>query len=213
MKGTMYITNDPQIVLNSAQNYSIICISGESDTYQDLIKATNASVATILLPSYDAVMMELDGNIDGFVNAYFMHLSSNEPSMFINLILRALYNGTNILLYLTKEESKLNYINVFAKYFNDVFGITIGTESSPYIFNPLYLPIVYDTLYLNDLMTVSEYLGGFPNNLITNPNTASKAAMELSLFIPYGGDVLSSVNSYKMALIGNESPIIPFRRA
>lgn len=211
MKGSLYVTNDPQLVLNSAKDYSIICISGETDEYQSLIQATNASIATILLPSYDAVMMELDGNVEGFIGSYFNYLSSKEPSMFINLILRAIYNGTNVLLYLTKEESRMNYINVFAKYFADVFGITIGSETTQYIFNPAYLPIIFDTLYLNDLMTTAEYIKYFPNTVIVNPMTATKAAMELSLYVSQDNDVLAAVNHYKSLFTG-EAPVVPFRR-
>lgn len=210
MKGSIYITNNQQVVLNSAQNYSIICMSGETDNFKELIHATNASVASVLLPPYDAVMLELDGDINGFVNAYYNYLSNNEPAMFISLILRALYNGTNILLYLTDEESKLNYMPVFSKYMHDVFGIIIGTETYQFSYNSGYLSVIYDTLYMNELMTSKEYIQSYPVN-ITNINIATRLAIELGIFIPYGGDPIINVNNYKLALL-NGDPIIPFRR-
>lgn len=185
LKGTIYVTDDINMAMNLAPTHTIICVSGETHNYQEFINVTNASVASVLLPPYEAVMQELDGNLMAFKDIYYTYLSTNEPHQIIALILRALFNGKNILLYCTKDESKMNYMKFLLMYLYENFGIIVGTQNNPFGFDPRYELIILNVLYLNNLMNADEYLSNYPiiHNSIDDPNILLKLANELKPFI------------------------------
>ena len=213
LKGSIYVTDDMEMAMNLSFSHVIICISDESHNYQDFIKSTKANVASVLLPPPEAVMMELDNNLQGFKESYYMHLSQKEPTAFISLILRAIYNGRNILLYLTKQESQLSYINVFMQFFHEFFGITIGTQFNPYYFDTRFYPVVLNMLFLNDLMTAEEYILELPKDIFINvPDIVIKLAKELNPYVANKtlDGYIEFFNKYKMKVNQyNKNIIIP----
>ena len=213
LKGSIYIVNDMNTAMECSLTHTIICVSGETHNYPDFIQATNANIASILLPSYEAMMMEMDGNIEGFKLAYYTHLSQNESFTFMSIILRALYNGRNIIFYLTKEESEMLYIKALAQYFFDYFGITIGTPNNPFFYNNIYDPVILKILFSRDLMSGMEFLALLPEtSIISDPTTIIKLVHELNPYVP--GNDLENYARYFMnfskKLKLNSEIIIPF---
>lgn len=216
--GSIYVTSDIDMALNLSTTHTIICVSGETDQYQDFIRATNASIGTILLPPYEAVAAKLDGNIEQFNNVYVSYLSQSEPLMFMSIVLRALYNGKNILLYITKDELQMGYMNTLAQYFRYNFGIIFGSEHNQYYFDHNYLPQALSIMYMNDLMTGYELLSSFPPNIdlrVVNVNMVSKLAIEISPYIE-SGDMDSYANYFNSYINNinkyNKDIIIPIRK-
>lgn len=155
LSGDICITNSLEDLGKCRFTHKIILI-GEPD--KDLMVEFNAISGSLFMPPYEAVMEEMDGNIDGFRNLYYHHLYSNECQEYIALIFRALYEGKKILLYLSKDESELMYSRVLIEYFASVFGLMISVSPErPANFNQQFANIVCDLLYLYDLFSINEY--------------------------------------------------------
>lgn len=175
INGSIYITTNPEMVLDLASSHTVVCISGDTANYRDLISASGAMVASILLPPYEASVAEVDNNMQMFKEIYFNHLSNGEAFEYISIMLRALVDGRNILIYLTKSESEMSYIPAFIEYMFYNFGIMIGTEHNQFQINPSYVPGLLDTLLLQELLDVSTYLYLYPAEVqIQNQYAVSK---------------------------------------
>lgn len=164
MHGTIHITSDPQMALQSSGsgNTKIIIISGNIQEQDPFIQATNASLVSVLLPPPSASMMEMDGNIQGYLETYYNHLNSGNAFMFVCVILRAVYNGINVILYTTPEEHELSFMNTLAEMFQRQFGITPGNGNTPYYFDYNYFTVILEIMYMNDMMTADELLFSYP---------------------------------------------------
>lgn len=153
--GDICISNQINDLEKCRFTHKIILI-GEPD--QNLIKHFNAISGSLFMPPYEAVMEEMDGNLEAFEKIYFHHLFSSECQEYIALIFRAIYEGKKILLYLTKDESELTYSKSLLKYFANVFGLLISTSVEVQAgFNQHYSNAVCDLLYLYDLFNYNEY--------------------------------------------------------
>lgn len=187
-KGTLYVTNNMDLAYNMSSTNAIICISGETQNYQKFIHDTNASVATVLLPPYEAIAFELEGNTQEFESQYYNYLDSKEPTEFISIILKALIDGKNILLFLTKSESQLNYINCFMKYMYNRFGIIIGTQTNEFSFDLNYITNALSILYMNNLINGIEFLmlhhdPKYLDNYLNIPILLNKLICEINPYV------------------------------
>ena len=94
--GTLTVTTDKELLANAhCYGFKPIAIV-ESESVLELATTDNIQVASILLPSYDAVSAYLDGNLPLFQSMYFGQLSGRNCDEFITLIMLALYRGNNI---------------------------------------------------------------------------------------------------------------------
>lgn len=184
IKGVIYVTNDMNMALSLAPNHVVICVSDEAQRNVDFMTAVDGNVASILLPPPQASMLEMDGHIQEFKNMYFEHLSQKEPFDYICIILRALLNGNNILLYLTKDESEMYYMSALMEYMYTTFGVVIGSESNQFNIDYRYYNVILDTLYMNDFMDCNEYLLQYPIELqIQNPMIVNKLIIDVNPFV------------------------------
>ena len=195
LKGNIYVTNDMSIATQLSANHLIVCISGDTQNYKEFINATNDSVASLLLPPYEAVQREMDGDMNGFMHIYFAHLGSPDCTAFIAILLRALFNGKNILIYLTKDESKLNYIDYFNKFLTDIYGLTMGIVGvNDCVFDIAKAPLVLGTMLLNDVLTSEEYLASMPGPIPPYQSEVIVAKLMADLR-PYG--IVSLPDAFK----------------
>ena len=165
LKGNISVTTSEEEVMKNASTNVIICISGETHNYRQMIDASNAMEASILLPPHDALSAELDNNMQDFEAIYYSYLSTNNmASEIIAMILRVLYNGKNIMFYLTKSESEMAYMKYFIEYFRRYLGIIISVEGSPCAFDINYAPVVLTAMLIKDLFEPVPYLMLYPDN-------------------------------------------------
>lgn len=157
LSGNIYITTDMNLATKLATDHKIICISGETNNYQQFINLTNTTVGAVLLPPYEASVAEINGDIAAFKQFYYAHLATNCMD-FLAIIIRALFNGDNILIYLTADEMKMGYIKAFSEFMFNIFGIIIGTESNQCMFNPQYGDYILTVLLKYDLLNPAEFL-------------------------------------------------------
>ena len=195
LKGDISITNRIQDLEKCRFTHKIIMI-GEPDT--SLAQEFNAIAGSLFMPPYEAVMQEMDGNLQAFHDIYANHLMSIECQEYIALIFRALYEGKNILLYLTKDESELAYSKVLLEFMAGAYGLLISPNIDiPASFSQTKSTVVSDLLYLYDLFTIEEY---FINRLSEPINGAvlGKLVNELNPYVEQR--TYEAYNNYFMRL-------------
>ena len=99
-----------------------------------------------------------------------------------------LHVGGQVLLY---SPAMLNdgavWLNTLLLFFYTRYGITVGTPTNEFAYDPSYDATIIDLLYSRDCINVFDYCNGYPD---MNPsiNLANKAYYELSFFCGPGED-------------------------
>ena len=194
IKGTMYVVTDVNLLPNLMPTSRIVII-GEPDPM--LVNQTNAVVGSILMPPYMAMTNYVNGDMQTFGMEYYNHLGKQESTEFIAVLIRALYNGVNITIYITKDEYDM-YFKLLAEYICNVYGIVIGNERVPFVFNPIAIPKVADLLYSLDLMNVEEFFECYPSGVPFNQYTVMKLDNDLMLSNRIGEKNYDTLNAYLM---------------
>ncbi|MCK9198844.1 MAG: hypothetical protein M0P49_04505 [Bacilli bacterium] len=180
LNGDIRITDNADELKSLMFTHRIIFI-GEPEFC--LVEMTNGIPASLFIPPYEIIMDEMDGNMESFIKKYTAYLFSRECSEYIALIIRALYDGTNILLYLSKDESEMWYSKTLCDFLKNQYGITISYLSMPAIFNENYSNIVCDFLYSFDLMSIDEFFINYPDNISISPVNIAKLVSQLNPYV------------------------------
>lgn len=188
MNGTIYLSTDWSFCINKATSHIIVCASTDVNNNPGFIQATGAIVASVLVPPYEACMAKMNGDEVTFENLYASYLSVGEPCQIIGLLLKSMYLGKNIILYCSKDEFEVGYIQVFMKYVWANFGVCIGTEQNPFMFNPdpFNDMIISEFLFnigIDDSLELFAFWKPVPHYIL-NDITVIKLSQELSLYLP-----------------------------
>jgi len=204
LNGDIRITDNVDELKSLMFTHRIIFI-GEPD--DNLIRETNGIPASLFIPPYEIIIDEMDGNIDAFANKYIGYLFSQECSRYIALIIRALYDGTNILLYLSKDESEMLYSKILCDFLKNQYGITVSYLTMPAIFNENYSNILCDFLYSFDLMSTDEFFINYPSNISMSPLNIPKLVSELNPYVPERTmeSYIAYFNSFKQTIKQNNN--------
>lgn len=146
-------------------------------------KYINCVIMGNLLPPYESLSAEIDGQPEVAAGIYYNYLMSPEKLMALSTILAALYRGKNILIFTPEEESMhFGFVGVFRKFFADRFGIIIGmgNEQCQYFPNPEYSAARADLLFLNNLIQFQEYCMLMPPNLPPSQMACGKIMQSLN---------------------------------
>ena len=171
--GTLTVTTDKGLLANAhCYGFKPIAIV-ESESVLELASTENIQVASILLPSYDAVSAYLDGNLPLFQSMYFGQLSGRNCDEFITLIMLALYRGNNILIYISSDEIKeLPYPKVLSMYLENIYGYYPprqypGDQNilGEYLHNQAYDPLILCKMYQYSFIDSEEFLNTYPPNI------------------------------------------------
>lgn len=160
-KGNIYLVNDINFALecNYKHGYKVIYV-GELN--MNLPKTFISFGA--LLPPYDALNAEIDGDIASYAYIYESYLNNSQVAyeIFASIIV-ALYSGVNMLIYV-EEGDNLSHLNFLIEYLQVKFGITVGTDVSPYMYNPMYDSFISMILYtyLDGFITAEQLLYNMP---------------------------------------------------
>lgn len=179
--GDINISNRLEDLEQCRFTHKIILI-GEPD--KDLVTQYNMIAGSLFMPPYDAVMEEMDGNYPAFHDKYYKHLFSNEVQEYVALIFRALYEGKNILLFLSKDESEMMYSKVLLEFLNSIFGLTVFPIGKSALFNINFTDPVCDLLYFYNLFTYTDYLR-YRSETPIGPVILQKLVMEINPYVPY----------------------------
>lgn len=135
---------------------------------------------TILLPPYEASMFRCDNRHNEFYMAYRDHIYSKECLGFLCAMFKAMMQGINIYLYLTRDELDM-YYNCFASILFHEFGITIETDRNPFIFNNNAIPKILSMLYDFDLLSIDDMMNLYPQGLRFSQSNIYKMINESQL--------------------------------
>ena len=189
--GTLTVTTDKGLLANAhCYGFKPIAIV-ESESVLELASTENIQVASILLPSYDAVSAYLDGNLPLFQSMYFGQLSGRNCDEFITLIMLALYRGNNILIYISSDEIKeLPYPKVFSMYLENIYGYYPprqypGDQNilGEYLHNQAYDPLILCKMYQYSFIDSEEFLNVYPPNIDIPIDVVNKLMYEESPMI------------------------------
>lgn len=180
LKGTIFVTTDLAVVQNNISTSKILVLNEPDPQFKAM---TNCLIGSVLLPPYKTMMFYADGDMQSFYNEYTQYLYQYEPTMFISAIIRALYNGVNILIYTNKDELEM-YFGILYQFMLNTYGISIGSNNTQYGFNPNYSAVLCNTLYMNDLFTFEEMMMNYPSGIQFESNVATKLIKESNINIP-----------------------------
>lgn len=140
-----------------ANHYKVIAMVDDPTPYRqfaDVVPLSN------LLPPTAAITAEIDGDKTTAEIIYRQYLNTREPMESIGVVLLALLAGINVMIYLPMEESMaFNFIQVFAQYFTEQFGINIGSMAVPatMIGAPNHMACIANLLYAFEYIPFSQY--------------------------------------------------------
>lgn len=181
VKGEFFVSSDVNAV-NSAilSNNSKILVLSESDCgiYKN---HNNVLGATILLPPYESICFLLNGDIANSSNIYYSYLSSKEPDSFLTAVFAALFKGQNIVLFVGPDEQNVGIIPILLEYLKNTFGIHITQNGTGYDDRFDYINLT--KLYLNDYISVNDFLLLYPLNMNILEISLQKLMMDVNPFI------------------------------
>ena len=182
IRGTLYITTDMNVVMSNLMTSRTIVIGDiQPSVYKQYPQLISGSC---ILPSYHLASLLLDNRYEEFDRAYSDYLNSDEISSFITAIFKALTVGTNIILYLSLDEAKMRYAEIFMMYLANNRGIIVGTSTSPFNYNSAFDAVNLDYMYLESLITAQDLLLGYPmNTCIMNPSVINKLSLEVNPYL------------------------------
>ena len=195
LKGTIYITDDPNIIYSVPIGGNTKIIDMDED--EVLIKNDNILVGTCLLPPVEAKIAEADGNEMQYDTIYSSHLLEPYQQQFIAAIISYLYKGGNILIFLPEIDTMYTREKFISHLFNR-YGIHCGIIGHP---DPRFNSCFYDDrcipLWLNLIYSVGvidayEYLIQYPiDAVINNTPVITKLIDEIN---PYADTFNDKIN-------------------
>lgn len=193
LSGTIYITSDIQMAMTLGNDpaYSVVGLVDHRDALQGI----NGIVCGDLLPSYEAISAELDGNLPASAAIYFNNL--NEKMSTLSLIIFSMYKGKNIILFLPEDESmNLNFANVFIQFFLQAFGIVIGTPNVPFGYNSNYDYILLTYFYLYGYLSMDEFIVLSPAGYPVLQGAVDKFCMDLNVKFSNPQEAIVYIDKY-----------------
>jgi hypothetical protein len=148
IRGTLYAVSDINIALQSMQSCKVLYIGELNNSIpKEFIECS------VLLPPYEAVFAEVDGDIASFEAIYNHYLTYSDQcfGMFATILV-ALNRGVNILMYIENGDDFAHF-NFLLRYIQGTFGITVGSENMNFQYNPEYNWLISSILY--------SYMDGF----------------------------------------------------
>lgn len=189
---------------------TLLCMDmDETDDRLEQWFPNHCQKATLLCPPPIAMYKEIDGDEEGFIQAYNDYLDY-DPSVqdFVSSMLLFLHIGGNILLYTPSLISDgAIWINTLSMWFFTRYGVTIGTPMSKADYDPKYDGMIADMLYRKGLMNVFDYI-----NSCVNPvpplDIEEKLCLDLELFCPIGEHPMELYYHMRNSLFNNGIPVI-----
>lgn len=146
----------------------------------------NSLGASVLLPPYESIAAEIDGNIQLSESIYLDHLGSPVCAQYINAILVAVIGAKPLGIYIGREEIEMGFVKVLLNYFFNVYGISIGSASrmvSSFI-DDRFLPGILNQLYLANAIDFEVFMINYPVNCPLNMSVIPKMVAEINPVVP-----------------------------
>lgn len=221
--GTIYLVDEPNIdvLKRNLMNIpppggrlatgTIMCMDmDETDNMLELWFPEHCQKATLLCPPPLAMYKEIDGDLEGFIQAYNEYLDYDESVQdFIASMLLYLHIGGDILLYTPSHiEDDAIWVNTLVMYFFTRFGITIGTSATNQAaYDPRYDSVVAVFIYSKGLMDVFDFVNSYLNPY-PDPSIVERLCMDLSRFCGPGDNPMELYDSMITSLTCYGTPLL-----
>lgn len=211
LKGTIYITDDLNVIYNTPLNTTKIVSLDEDDI---LDKHLDFIGGTCLLPPMEAKIAEADGNEQLYDSIYTNHLLMPFQQQFIGALVAFLYKGGNLILFLP-EIGYTNTKNKLVTHLYQIYGIHPGIigEKNPLNANCFYdakcIPIWLNLIFMANVISSYEYLINYPADAaITNESVIMQLIKEIN---PYGNTINEKQNYILRyhQLVHKNSKVVP----
>lgn len=202
LSGQLWATSDINLVQQAIMRGFKAIYLGDPISIDPSMKE-HFVTAISLIPDYQTMSLQVDGNIEGFKNMYIASLNSKAAMQMFSVIFTCLYKGTSIIFYLPSEAAGLNYVEYLLAYIQYNYGITTQTAFTQFAFNPEFSGKVAELLYLNDLITPQEFL---INSESLDEISLRKLVNELHPMVEDPTDlncIIKWFSNYKDALLNN----------
>lgn len=172
LKGTIYITDNPEVVYNAPLTTTKIVNLDEDGILQDNEAFLGG---TCLLPPLEAKIAEVDNNEIQYDQFYQSHLLEPYQQQFIAALVSYLYKGGNLVLFL--PELGLNTRDKLVQHMWILYGIHIGIigEQDPSkgqcYYDPKCIVIWLNMIYNARVISAKEYLFMLPEDAVINNQT------------------------------------------
>lgn len=155
IKGQLFATSDMDIVDTAAkQGFKLIYVGDqfEMPTGYNFVNAIG------LTPDYITMTAVVEGNTEKFTQSYINMLSTPATEEMIAVIIGALKNGANIMIYFPHDTLQLEYPYIFLQYLQDRFGIIVGAKENQFMYNQAFDAANARLLYIYRIIPWNEYL-------------------------------------------------------
>lgn len=215
IRGAIYAVTDMGLAMQSIMQGCKVLYVGELNPNipQGFIECS------VLLPPYEAVSAEIDGNMDMYESIYGSYLTFSDAcfGMFATILV-ALNKGVNITMYVENGD-ELSHLNYLLRYFEGTYGLIVGTATRQFSyderFNSQTAAILYS--YMDGFIDETEFMINQSdiNMLITLDQShpfikpIEKIVRKFNLqAVP---DIVSWLNAYRnmVVLYGKYGQIIP----
>ncbi|MBR6289213.1 MAG: hypothetical protein IKR19_07760 [Acholeplasmatales bacterium] len=204
LKGTIYITDNPEVIYNTPLNVTKIISLDEDGILQD--KNNTFIGGTCLLPPMEAKIAEVDNNEVLYDQFYQSHLLDPYQQQFIAALISYLYKGGNLVLFLPE----IGYTNTRDKLIQHMwllYGIHIGIIGAE---DPMQANCYYDEkcvvmwlnmIYTSKVISAKEYLFMLPEDaLLNNMTVISELIDELHPLGDSINDKINTLNHYRKSI-------------
>lgn len=157
LKAQLWATSDINLVNQALmQGFKIIYL-GDPLSIDPMYK-DKFVVSSALVPDYNILSLQIDGNMQAFIDAYIYSLNSKAATEMLSVIFTCLYKGMNIMFFLPPESSGLHFVEYLLQFIYFNYGITTQTKTSDFSFDEKYFDKIMELLYLNNLIDYNEFL-------------------------------------------------------
>ena len=155
---TMSLVTDLNILGPSLMDVNSILVA--AITTNEVPKAENIYIASILMPTTDMLMRWADGQPLVLQNEYPAYLSSIEPDSMLVVIIASLLKR-NVVLYIPEEENKI-FGGLLLQHLYYMYGIVCNTPYTQFAFDINKKPFILSKFYMMNLMDAELYLQEYP---------------------------------------------------
>lgn len=207
LRGQLWATSDINVVNQALTNGFKVIFLGDPISIDPIYK-DKFTVGISLIPDYQTMSMQVDGNDEAFIRLYTASLNSKAAVAMLSVIFACLFRGTNIMFYLPPEAQGLNYAEYLLQFIEYNYGVRTQTRTTQFSFDMKYSDRIIELLYLDNLVTAHEFL---LNSTNLNENTLRKLVNELHPMVRDPHDLKQIVqwfSDFKDALIAENKPLI-----
>lgn len=139
--------------------------------------------AGALLPPFEAIQLELDGNMVESSMMYEMYLMSEEADTYVSIIIAAALKQIPIGIMFGRDEINMQFPKMFIDFLFKAYGLVIGLQNKlvPYIMEEA-LPNNLAKLYCMNIIDYPTFMEKHPN-LPINPTVISKMAIDVNPWV------------------------------